>query len=165
MKKLLFFACLLCGIKTVSAQEIIALQIDSSANIRKIIVPSYDNLFKLLNASAKEYETTLSALDYVKTEEKDADAYCAKSTDKNVVFSIIKQEKEIDIAFNVHTEYPKLMKEALLKKITNLTYKRVKGMDTYYFAINNNAGAEVQYCMLFDISKKGGGGVTLLELE
>ena len=164
MKKLLFFVCLLPCVKTVSAQAIIKLETDSSANIRKLIIPTYDNLFKLMKASAKDYDATLLSLDYVRKDEGDAYAYYAKSEDKSLIFSVIKQDKEVDIAFNVHTDYPQLMKDALLKKFTDAVHKRIKGMDAYFFDQSDNGGAAVSYCMLFDISKKGG-GVTLLEVD
>jgi hypothetical protein len=164
MRKLLFFVCLLSCFKTASAQEIIKLQTDSSANIRKLIIPTYDNLFKLLKASSKDYDATLLSLGYVRKDEGDSYAYYARSEDKNLIFSVIKQDKEVDIAFNVHIDYPLSMKEAFLKKFTDPVHKRIKGMDAYFFDQSDDSGATVSYCMLFDISKKDG-GVTLLKVD
>ena len=160
MKKLIVALCCIVTFQAASAQQIIKLDIDSTTFAYKLVVPNLRNMEKLLGASQKDYVATVLSLDYALSK-IDTEYYAPKTTIDNSIFGISKDDQSVTIVFYQTTTYPKQMKDNFLAQYKNLTHKKVKGSDAYYFKDDDGKGVEKLFVMIFDTPKKDGGFITI----
>jgi hypothetical protein len=155
MKKLIVVLCCLLAFKAALAQEIIKLDMDSTTLAKKLVVPNFKNLEKLLNASQKDYEATMLALGYTLTKEDDVDIYGVDAANGDPLFGIMKQgDKLVAVMFFQKTDYPKQMKDLFESKYTKFVHKKSSGSDAYYFKGDDGNGGMKGLCMIFDNRRK-----------
>ena len=164
MKKLIVALCCIVTFRAASAQQIIKLDIDSTTFANKLIVPNLRNMQKLLAASQKDYLATVTSLGYALST-VDTEYYAPKTVEDNAVFAISKDDQAVVIVFYQTSTYPKQMKDSFLAQYQNVTHKKVKGSDAYYFNDDDGKGGKKVFIMIFDTPKKDGGFITLTSAD
>jgi hypothetical protein len=156
MKKLLVALCCLLVFKAASAQQIIKLEIDSTTFVNKVVVPNLHNMSKLLMASQKDFAATMISLGYKLSKIDSTELYVPNTGDILPSLGVMKDDELVSVMFYQTTTYLKQMKESFLSQYSNVTHKRIKGTDAYYFKMDDDK----VYCIIFDTPRKDGGSVS-----
>jgi hypothetical protein len=145
------------------AQSILSLE-TATINSTTVVLPTYDNLFKLLKASKSDFLATMSGLHYKQSKPDDPNTFEASNTEQ--VYNIDKEDGNADIFFSDNESYPKKVMNDFLTRYPNARHKSMSGgIEAYYFDVKGIGGTINHYCMFFDLPKDGGGGITLLVLN
>ncbi|MEO6850048.1 MAG: hypothetical protein ABI166_05440 [Mucilaginibacter sp.] len=159
MKKLLAVFCCVISIQFASAQSI---QTAAVNDVDKAILPTYDNLIKILRMPGSTFLTTMANFNYIRHTPNENE-YRAQNSDE--IYSVTKDDKQVDIFFSADTKYPQATKDDFTARFPGARHRLMdNGVEAYYFDLQDGSET-LHYCILFDITKEGGGGVTLLEVD
>jgi hypothetical protein len=161
MKKLLIIICgLIFFHHTASAQNTLSFYQTTTINNVTVILPTYSNLFKLLNAPPSSFLAIMAKYHYTQSKPNDPNTFQANSPDQ--VYNVDKEPKQVDIFFSDSSSYPSDTKADFLQRYPNARHKSLNdGIEAYYFDLIGKGN----YCILFDLPPGGGGGVTLLDVD
>ncbi len=160
MKKLLsIIGCLVC--LSAAAQNQATLETATVGGEKMVILPTYNNLIKLSAIDSAQMDTFLQKYGY----EQEGTAGNFSSGDDN--FDVDKRSKEVDVMFEVKTDYFSALRDDIKKRFPNAvpTTKNAYGAttDTYIIAWNDAKGQHVQQLSITDDTTSSSVSLKLLK--